>query len=446
MKRSLCLALLCAATGWIANAEPRIESAVTAESVACYDFVEVTLTITGSTVAQPLTDAAVTGKFGPSGGAALAVEGFCDAADGSVFRIRFMPTQPGTHEYAVEYRASGFARTLSGRFEATDGKRRGLLRADPAFRGHFQWAGTQERFFWSGLEADGLTRLDEAPMAAALEHLDRYRITGLRVALAPAAGSGLPDLASWGSLERMLTLARARDMAVAVVLPGAAEPGRAGYAVARLAAFSNVIWDRADTTQAADGAAHDPYGHVQAGAAKVLPLDAAPSADASDSAQADAVAAQLRALWQHAIEGHYATLRTRLEPDQIAQASESDALTAYGHFYDFFTAITWWELRPDTALVVSHQTQVPGAQTFTARNPDGDLAVIYVRGGGVVTLKDELLKDQLKPVWFSPRDGGMRNARALRNRVYRTPTADDWVLLFRTPCNCSFRDFDNEFE
>jgi hypothetical protein len=40
----------------------------------------------------------------------------------------------------------------------------------------------------------------------------------------------------------------------------------------------------------------------------------------------------------------------------------------------------------------------------------------------------------------------MRNARALRPRVYRTPTPDDWVLLFRTPCNCSFRDFDNEFE
>jgi len=66
--------------------------------------------------------------------------------------------------------------------------------------------------------------------------------------------------------------------------------------------------------------------------------------------------------------------------------------------------------------------------------------------GGVITLKGELLKDQLKPLWFSPRDGGMRNARALRERVYRTPTADDWVLLFRTPCNCSFRDFDNEFE
>jgi hypothetical protein len=83
---------------------------------------------------------------------------------------------------------------------------------------------------------------------------------------------------------------------------------------------------------------------------------------------------------------------------------------------------------------------------FAARNEDGDLAVVYVPDGGVVTLRDDLLKDQLKPLWFSPRDGGMRNARALRPRVYRTPTAEDWVLLFRTPCNCSFQNFDDAFE
>jgi Putative collagen-binding domain of a collagenase len=120
-----------------------------------------------------------------------------------------------------------------------------------------------------------------------------------------------------------------------------------------------------------------------------------------------------------------------------------------------FTSITWWRLMPDTNLVVSVQPHpnrpAAGAssalgQVRAARNAEGDLAVIYVPGGGVVTLKGDLLRDQLKPLWFSPLDGGMRNARALRDRVYRTPTADDWVLLFRNPCNCSFRDFDNEFE
>jgi hypothetical protein len=128
-------------------------------------------------------------------------------------------------------------------------------------------------------------------------------------------------------------------------------------------------------------------------------------------------------------------------------------LELYGHLYDFFTSLTWWQLVPDPNLVVAVQPHPNAptranapARTFAARNAEGDLAVIYVVGGGVVALKGERLKDQLKPLWFSPRDGGMRNARALRERIFRTPTADDWVLLFRTPCNCSFRDFDNEFE
>lgn len=128
-------------------------------------------------------------------------------------------------------------------------------------------------------------------------------------------------------------------------------------------------------------------------------------------------------------------------------------LELYGHLYDFFTGITWWELHPEPELVVSLTAHPAGKaatrepnRAFAARNTAGDLAAVYVAGGGVVTLKDEMLKDQLKPLWFSPRDGGMRNARALRGRTYRTPTAEDWVLLFRSPCNCSFRDFDNEFE
>jgi len=128
-------------------------------------------------------------------------------------------------------------------------------------------------------------------------------------------------------------------------------------------------------------------------------------------------------------------------------------LELYGHIHDFFTGITWWELGPEPTLIVSLQPAGKdlaraknAGRAFAARNEEGDLAVVYVAGGGVVTLNNDLLKDQLRPLWFSPRDGGVRNARALRDRVYRTPTADDWVLLFRTPCNCSFRDFDNEFE
>ena len=70
-----------------------------------------------------------------------------------------------------------------------------------------------------------------------------------------------------------------------------------------------------------------------------------------------------------------------------------------------------------------------------SRSAAGDLAAIYVPGGGVVTLRGELLTDQLKPLWFSPQVGGMRNARALRERIYRTPTASfgGWVSCVDAP-------------
>jgi hypothetical protein len=131
-------------------------------------------------------------------------------------------------------------------------------------------------------------------------------------------------------------------------------------------------------------------------------------------------------------------------------------LESYGHLYDFFTSITWWKLRPDSKLVAAWQASTTRSEStakaatdgkvLAARNEEGDLAVIYLPQGGVVTLDASLLKDGLKPMWFSPRDGGMKIARAVRPKVYRAPDANDWVLLFRTPCNCSFREFDDEYE
>lgn len=174
-------------------------------------------------------------------------------------------------------------------------------------------------------------------------------------------------------------------------------------------------------------------------------------------APARSAESRVRLAWEIYLGGGYQTTGERANSEQGGgwlNGRGDDAMTMlelYGHIYDFFTGIRWWELQPSADLVaaVSPHPKSSGRnlpRTFAACNPAGDLAAIYVRDGGIVTVKSDLLKDQLKPLWFSPRDGGMRNARALRPHVYRTPTAEDWVLLFRTPCNCSFRDFENEFE
>jgi len=66
-------------------------------------------------------------------------------------------------------------------------------------------------------------------------------------------------------------------------------------------------------------------------------------------------------------------------------------LELYGHIYDFFTSMTWWQLKPDTNLVVSVQPHPlgpaaagqAGGQGPAARNDEGNLAVVYIPDGGM---------------------------------------------------------------
>ncbi len=65
-----------------------------AKTVDTYDFVEVTAPVSQPDAANCFTGASLTGSFGGT-----KVEGFCDSADGSVFRIRFLPSKPGHYDY-----------------------------------------------------------------------------------------------------------------------------------------------------------------------------------------------------------------------------------------------------------------------------------------------------------------------------------------------------------
>lgn len=560
------------ALGPLAAAAPRVQFQPSAARVECYDALEVTLQVAEPAAANPFTEVTVEGRITPPGGTPVTVDGFCDAADGRVFRLRYMPTRPGPHEYAVTYRQGGAEVVHRGTFEAIDAKRKGIVRVDPAFPAHFQWAGTQERFFWNGTTTYWLAGWDDATIQQTIDRLDRLKVTRIRAALAGRVKDGQawfepvyptnnfsfrlepwvarnpasleqPDfdvtrfnVDYWQKWDRLLEEARRRNLVVSVIFyvdgarPGTDPFGKAGmggpdeqryyrYAIARFAAYGNVMWDlaneyrhfRDDAWAESMGAfvkQHDPYDHLtsthghadfhfrtstwadfamyqcwdehggydfmrrnreaQEQTGRMIPQineeygyeDHYPQGW-GENRKAPARAAQTRArlAWEIYLAGGYQTTGERADratgggwingrgDDQMTM------LELYGHIHDFFTSVTWWELRPDTNLVVSVQahpaakdTSKKPSRTFAARNAEGDLAAVYVPAGGVVTLQGELLKDQLKPLWFSPRDGGMRNARALRDRVYRTPTADDWVLLFRTPCNCSFRDFDNEFE
>jgi len=555
------------------GAERRVEFTTPATSVACYDFAEVVVNVAPPQAANPFTDVAVEGTFGRQGEKPLAVDGFCDSSDGRVFRIRFMPAKPGLHDYTVTFREGAFEKTHRGSFQAEAKRRKGVVRVDTEFPSHFQWEGTKERYFWNGTTAYWLAGWDVETIAQIIERLDRLKVTRVRAALNGRVKDGRAwfenvfptdkfsfllnpwvakdpasvekpefdvtrfNTAHWQKFERLLGKARDKDMIVSVIFyvdglrPGVDPFGQAGmggpdeqryyrYAVARLASFSNVMWDlaneyrlfRNDAWAEKMGALvkqWDPYQHLtsthghgdfrfrtspwadfamyqswdehggwdfmvqnwreQEKTGRIIPqvneeygYEEHYPQGWGESRNAPARSAETRAriAWEIYLAGGYQTTGERADRGAGGgwiNGRGDDTMTmleSYGHIYDFFTSITWWKLRPDTNLVVSVQPLSHSAsgdeaapkKVPAARSDEGDLAAVYIPGGGIVTLKAELLKDGLKPLWFSPRDGGVKIARALRPKVYRTPDANDWVLLLRTPCNCSFRDFDNEFE
>jgi hypothetical protein len=273
---------------------PAITFAQSADKVEAYDFLEVTLTVHESTGKNPFTDVTVTGQFAPvDGSKPAAVEGFCDSADGKTYRIRFMPSRTGKYSYKVTFQQRGTERTHTGTFQATQGKRRGVLRIDKAHPWHFLWEGTGEHYFMNGNTAFLLMSWkDEKVIRDVLDRQRRLKVNRLRVLLAGGRSSsfwGEPIIPNdqfkpylnpwtaqrpsdpthpgfdytrfnvdyWHKFERMLRYARDRDLIISIVLdwndsrvhPEAASEDERRYfryAANRLGAFSNITWDLGD--------------------------------------------------------------------------------------------------------------------------------------------------------------------------------------------------------
>jgi hypothetical protein len=294
MRTAIVLVVL--ATAATIHAAPAGVSFVpSAQHVDCYDFVEIAVNVDRPDVANPFTDASVEGQFAPAGGPAIKVEGFCDSPDGRVFRIRFMPTRPGDYTYSVVYRQGTYEATYKGRLTARSAGRQGLVRVDKEHPWHFVWAGTGEHYFWNGTTTYWLLGWDDETIRRSIDRLAGLKVNRLRVAICGRVKDGRawyenvfptekfsflmnpwvaqrPDsvenpgfdvtrfnLPHWQKIERTLRHARDKDMVISIIFyVDGRRPGvdpfkeRMGqedeqryyrYGVARLAAFSNVMWD-----------------------------------------------------------------------------------------------------------------------------------------------------------------------------------------------------------
>jgi len=160
--------------------------AQSAKELDAYDFVEITAQVSAPHPLNPFTGGVIRGTFERADSSQRAeVEGFCDAEDGSVYRVRFMPSKPGDYRYSVEYRQGGSSTTSTGTFRVRDGHRRGPIRIDPEHRWHFVWEGTGEHYFFNGTTAYWLLGWrDERVIESSIERLARLKVNRIRVTIA----------------------------------------------------------------------------------------------------------------------------------------------------------------------------------------------------------------------------------------------------------------------
>src|SRR6266404_321366 len=106
---------LMSSTAWAAG---NVSFSQPVETVEAYDSVEVIARVDKPDARNPFLDATVTGSFSKADGSDRnAVEGFCDSADGSVFRIRFMPASAGDYTYTIAYQQGTTETQHTGAFK-----------------------------------------------------------------------------------------------------------------------------------------------------------------------------------------------------------------------------------------------------------------------------------------------------------------------------------------
>ena len=269
-----------------------------ASAVDAFDQAEVVIKVESLSTGNPFRDVSVVGEFALEGSPPIKVEGFCDSADGTVFRIRFMPGGPGRYAYSVVVRRGDRERKHVGSFVAKDGGRKGVVRVDKDYPWHFVWGGTGEHYFWNGTTTYYLLGWeDEGVIRASIDRLAKLKVNRIRIALCGRTPDGTrwdepqvvntggfrfrlnpwvaerPDslenpgfdvsrfnIPFWQKAERMIRYARDKGIVVSVLFfldgadPGVDPFGKAGaggadetmyyrYGVARLASLSNVMWD-----------------------------------------------------------------------------------------------------------------------------------------------------------------------------------------------------------
>lgn len=286
---------------------PRVEiersrSAVAQDGV--FGLVEYQCRVSAPQAKNPFQDAAFAAVVTTPGGKTVPVPGFCADDAGQTYLVRYMPGASGRHAIRLTFTDATGSATSEAHFDVAKQSYPGPVRVDPKYPHHFVRAGGDEHFFWNGTTTYWLLGVqDDARIAGAIDRLAGLKVNRLRVALNARTNNGGrwyepqvknssvfrfhidpwpagdPDsvaeprldttrfhLPMWQKLDRLVARARDRDVVISIIfhLDGAdrgVDPFHGGrgkgagysdyraeeryyrYAVARLAAYRNVMWD-----------------------------------------------------------------------------------------------------------------------------------------------------------------------------------------------------------
>jgi Domain of unknown function (DUF5060)/Protein of unknown function (DUF4038) len=269
--------------------------------VPCFDIYEITVQLDPAPDGNPFTDIEVDATFTPQGGSPIKVDGFCDDQWGRCFRVRFCPSIPDT-EYKFSLTTSAVSRKhYTGSFRTTGPRAMEPVVVNPEHPKDFRFALSRKPFYHIGLTAYHLldTSNDDRQIKELLDYCVRYGFDKVRFLLTgyprdndtrskseykldgdpwklpnygapPGEVNPLPawlgkphhydftrfNVTYWQKADRAVQAMRDRGIVATCIMTIEKQnlPREYGaltknekrlyhYAVARLAAFSNVWWD-----------------------------------------------------------------------------------------------------------------------------------------------------------------------------------------------------------
>ena len=165
-------------------AQAAIEAPTT---VPCFDPAEFTVRVEQPPFKNPFTEAEVTAVFTASNTPPITVPGFADSEDGSTFRLRFAPSQPGAiYPHELRLRGGGLDERFRGTLRCTPSPRPGPVIASPQHPRHFIYAGSGRPFYHLGYTAYHLLdpSNDDAQIAATIDYGAKHGFNKIRFLLA----------------------------------------------------------------------------------------------------------------------------------------------------------------------------------------------------------------------------------------------------------------------